>query len=353
MELTFGNTTQYRVLKKIGGGTFGELYLGQNLETGEQVAIKLESVKAAFSLLAHEAQVYRCVGNGLVGIPYASLRWFGVQHGYNALVLDLLGPSLEDLFNLCGRRFSLKTVLLLSEQLLCRVEQLHSRGFLHRDIKPENFLVGLRGGESQVVHMIDFGLSKRYRDPLTQEHIGYVEKKTLTGTARYASLSTHRGIEQSRRDDLASVGYMLVYFMRGSLPWQGLKGETKQHRHEKIRALKESMPVDVLCQGLPTEFHFLLNYANELRFLDKPDYSLIRSRFRELFIRNAFAYDRIFDWTLPIRSHLPSLHHLPFSKSRKPRAAPPILPPIVSTPLPPKNSFSNKLGHIREVWDRK
>lgn len=115
--------------------------------------------------------------------------------------MDLLGPTVEHLFALCGKRLSLKSTLMLADQFIQRIEWIHSKDYIHRDIKPENFLMGI-GNNSHIVHMIDFGLSKKYRDLKTHQHIPYKENKTLTGTARYASINAHLGIEQSRRDDL-------------------------------------------------------------------------------------------------------------------------------------------------------
>jgi len=165
--------------------------------------------------LLYETKLYKIL-NGGAGIP--SVHWFGVEGDYNAMVMDLLGSSLEDLFTFCKRKFSLKTVAMIADQMIQRVEFLHNNHFLHRDIKPDNFLIGVNKKQHQV-NMIDFGLAKRYRDPKTGEHIPYRDNKSLTGTARYASVNTHLGIEQSRRDDLESIGFILVYFLKGSLPW--------------------------------------------------------------------------------------------------------------------------------------
>ncbi|CAA3010857.1 casein kinase I-like [Olea europaea subsp. europaea] len=229
------------------------------------------------------------------GIP--NVRWFGVEGDYNVLVMDLLGPSLEDLFSFCSRKLSLKTVLMLADQMINRVEFVHSKSFLHRDIKPDNFLMGL-GRRANQVYVIDFGLAKKYRDSSTHQHIPYRENKNLTGTARYASMNTHLGIEQSRRDDLESLGYVLIYFLRGSLPWQGLKAGNKKQKYEKISEKKVSTSIEALCRGYPTEFASYFHYCRSLRFDDKPDYAYLKRIFRDLFIREGFQFDYVFDWTI-------------------------------------------------------
>lgn len=213
------------------------------------------------------------------------------------MVLDLLGPSLEDLFNYCGRRFQLKTVLMLADQLLSRLEYVHTKSFIHRDVKPDNFLIGL-GKRQSVIHIIDFGLAKKYRDPRSHQHIPYRENKNLTGTARYASINTHIGIEQSRRDDLESLGYVLMYFIRGSLPWQGLKANTKKQKYERIMDRKMSTSTEQLCKGYATEFRSYFEYCRSLRFEDRPDYAYLKRLFKELFYRKGFQYDNMFDWTV-------------------------------------------------------
>ena len=217
------------------------------------------------------------------------------------MVIDLLGKSLEDLFNDTARRFSLKTVLMLADMLLCRLEICHTKCYIHRDIKPDNFLMG-RGSRRHMVYVIDFGLAKLFRDPRTHRHIPYREGKNLTGTARYASINTHMGIEQSRRDDLESLGYVLMYFLRGSLPWQGLKAYTKKQKYEKILERKISTSTEMLCKGFPPEFRSYFEHVRALRFDDRPDYDYMKRLFRELFFRKGYSYDNIYDWDIPVEA---------------------------------------------------
>ncbi|XP_076933927.1 uncharacterized protein LOC143599982 isoform X3 [Bidens hawaiensis] len=292
MDLVFGG--KFKLGKKIGSGSFGELYLGVNIQTGEEVAVKLESVKTRHPKLHYESKIYRLFQGGS-GIP--NLKWFVVEGEYNIMVIDLLGPSLEGHFNSCNRKLSLKTVLMLADQLLNRVEFMHERGFLHRDLKPDNFLMGL-GRKANQVYAIDFGLAKKYRDLQTHKHIPYRENKNLTGTARYCSINTHLGVEQSRRDDLESLGYILMYFMRGSLPWQGLKAGNKKQKYDRISEKKMFTSIEVLCKSYPSEFVSYFHYCRSLRFEDKPAYSYLKKLFRDLFIREGYQYDYVFDWSL-------------------------------------------------------
>ena len=141
------------------------------------------------------------------------------------------------------------------------------------------------GTGSNVVHVIDFGLAKRYRDPETLVHIMYRENKHLTGTPRYASINNHLGIEQSRRDDLESLGYVFMYFLKGSLPWQGLRANTQRQKYQKIMEKKMATPIDLLCSGFPDEFRIYFEYCRALRFADKPDYSYLRRLFKDLALR--------------------------------------------------------------------
>lgn len=290
MQLLVGG--KFRLGLKIGSGSFGEVYRGTNIKSGEEVAIKMESVKCKHPQLLYEAKVYRTLA-GSVGIP--KVHWSGLEGDYNVMVLDLLGPSLEDVFRSCKRQFSLATVLMLADQMISRIEYLHARNFIHRDIKPDNFTLGL-GKKAGNVYMIDFGLCKKYRDTKTQIHIPYKEGKSMLGTVRYVSINTHLGLEQSRRDDLESIGYVMMYFNRGSLPWQGIKANDKLTKYEKVLAKKISTPPEVLCKSFPSEFVTYFNYCRSLRFEDRPDYSYLRTLLKDLFINSGCQYGADFDW---------------------------------------------------------
>lgn len=283
---------KYVLGKKLGSGSFGDIYLAIHEQTGKEFAVKMESSRCKHPQLLYEAKLLRHLqgGTGIGNVYFAD-----VDGDYNVMVMDLLGPSLEDLFNYCNRKLSLKTVLNLADQMLDRVEYLHSKNFIHRDIKPDNFLVG-SGKKGRTLYMIDFGLAKRYRDPRTHQHIPYKENKNLTGTARYASVNAHLGLEQSRRDDLESVGYVLLYLLVGSLPWQGLKANTKHEKYQRIMDKKMSTSVDTLTRGLPAEFSKYFAYVKALKFDDRPDYTYLRQLFQEISVREGFDQSGPFEW---------------------------------------------------------
>ncbi|KAM8703537.1 hypothetical protein ACLKA7_008199 [Drosophila subpalustris] len=307
---------KYQLLSPIGCGSFGELYRALGLKCGEEVAVKLENCSVKYPQLPREAKIYNILRGG-VGFP--RIRYFGTEGSYNVLVVDLLGPTLEDLLNFCSRNFSLKTTLMLADQILARVEYLHMNCLLHRDIKPENFLMGL-GSQRTRVFMIDFGLAKRYYRPSTRKHITYNERHELIGTARYASVHAHYA-EQGRRDDLESVGYLLLYFLRGRLPWQGINAETRVQKYEKIAESKSTLALNVLCAGIPSEFYVYMKYCRSLHFTEQPDYVFLRQLFQKLFRSHFLLYDYLYDW-VDIKlemAHNRGLKVQPYNKDRSSR----------------------------------
>ena len=238
---------KYRLGRRVGSGSFGDIHIGTSLVSGVDYALKLELDTSSIPQLRFEYRLYRALQD-TPGLP--QFRWFGtsrLRHGnYNVLAMELLGSSLEDLFVRRGRRFTLKTQLLIIEQVLTRIELVHNAGWVHRDLKPDNILMGL-GSKASLIHLIDFGLVKRYKDSVTGEHIAFRDGKNLTGTPRYASINNHLGLECSRRDDLETLGFGFMYFAKGSLPWMGLHGATKEVKYNKILARKREMTNEALC----------------------------------------------------------------------------------------------------------
>lgn len=285
----------YRVGKKIGEGSFGVIFDGTNLLNNHQVAIKFEPRKSDAPQLRDEYRTYKAL-YGCLGIP--NVYYFGQEGLHNILVIDLLGPSLEDLFDWCNRQFSLKTVVMVAKQMISRVQTVHERSLIYRDIKPDNFLIGRPGtSTASLIYMVDFGMSKFYRDPVTRQHIPYRERKSLSGTARYMSINTHLGREQSRRDDLEALGHVFIYFLRkGGLPWQGLKAATNKQKYEKIGEKKQTTPIRELCEGFPKQFEEYLTYVRKLGFEETPDYDYLRDLMTEALRGTGEVEDNEYDW---------------------------------------------------------
>ncbi|KAJ2550063.1 Palmitoylated plasma membrane-bound casein kinase, partial [Coemansia sp. RSA 1933] len=255
-----------------------------------------EMRKSEAPQLRDEFRSYRILA-GEEGIPEAF--YFGQEGLHNVLCIDLLGPSLEDLFDHCRRRFSVKTVAMLAKNMLRRIQTVHEHNLIYRDIKPDNFLMGYPNSKTEnMVFMVDFGMAKQYRDPKTQQHIPYRERKSLSGTARYMSINTHLGREQSRRDDLEALGHVFMYFLRGSLPWQGLKAATNKQKYEKIGERKQQVGVRELCEGFPPEFAIYLSTVRKYAFEEAPDYEYLRGLFDKVLANMRESDDDMYDWRL-------------------------------------------------------
>lgn len=170
---------------------------------------------------------------------------------------------------------------------------IHNCGLIYRDIKPDNFLIGA----NNLIYIVDFGMAKAYLDPRTLQHIPYRERKSLSGTARYMSINTHLGREQSRRDDLEALGHVFFYFLRGSLPWQGLNAASNKEKYEKIGMKKQDISVSELCNGLPDEFAKYLQYARNLKFDATPNYNWLRSLMVNVMSRYGPVDHFKYDWS--------------------------------------------------------
>ena len=279
--------------KLLGKGSFGSIYIGTNKKTGEEVAIKVEQSSDEISQLKIEYKAYKILEGGY-GFP--KVYDFYEDKRKNVLIMEMLGPSLEKLFNQRKKKFSLLTVIMIVEQILYRLEYIHSKNLVHRDIKPDNFLIG-KGNNNKLIYVIDLGLSKKYKENKTGLHIPYRDGKYLTGTARYASINTHLGVEQTRRDDIEALGYMMIYLIKGHLPWQGMVNSNPEKKYDKIKDLKIKIKLEELCQGLPKETIKFIQYARDMRYDDKPNYSYLRGLLRKIAFKNGLKMDyNKFDW---------------------------------------------------------
>ena len=336
---------KYRISRSISG-TWGDIYQGENVNTKQKVIFKMESVRTRHPILEYEYKVTRILMGGIprfdgfenikhitdkkviltvfgyirqefdTFIPpqicfiilhyfhrprkkcpnILNIKYYGREGDFRVMVMDELAKSLEDLFFLCNNKFSLKTVIMIADQMLSTIEFVHESNFVHRDLKPGHFVMGKNG---EKIYLIDYGLAKRYRDPKrNNKHIDYKEGKSLINSrVRYASINNHLGIEQSRRDDLETIGYILVYFYLGKLPWMGLRAATKREKYSKILKKKMSVSIDKLCENMADEFIIYLNYCRGLRFDDKPNYNYLRRLFRDLYFRKGFIVDFRYDFS--------------------------------------------------------
>lgn len=304
---------RYRVIEEIGAGSFGRIYSAEDTKDKKFVAIKVESAKVRHPQLEDEYKVYlRFVDSTNFPQVYDYTR----VGDFNILIFELLGKSIESHFQRVRKPLSLKTVLMLADQMITAVQYLHKKSIIHRDIKPENFMLGT-GNNSNKVYIIDFGLSKEYRSPITLKHYEFSDGYSLIGTARYASINALKGYEQSRRDDMESLGYIWMYLLRGSLPWQGLPAKTVEQKNARILEVKQNTPLEILCQSFPSQFVEYLRDVKSLKFAEEPHYSKYRQMFRELFLRNQFPFDYKYDWQTVVRP--PSTPRKPSTQPTTPR----------------------------------
>ena len=289
---TFFN--KYHCIEKIGKGSFGSIYKAEY--NGEYYALKFEKIEKSQNLLENEAVIM----NYLKGpnVPY--IKFYGSNESYNVLVIQLLGKSLENLFEE-KKIFSLKTVCMLGYQMVSILENVHNKHILHRDIKPDNFVMGINSS-SQYVYLLDFGLAKKYRSSKTLRQIPLINRNRVVGTTRYISINALKGLEHSRRDDLEALGYVLIYFIKGHLPWQGITSKDKVDRYRKLLKKKIEVSPKELCEGLPEEFERYVSYTRNLDYYEDPDYEMLKGLFTSMMNKANYIFDYIYDWTSPEES---------------------------------------------------
>ena len=282
--------------KKIGSGSFGQIYQCLNKKTNEMLACKIESINELKPQLYHESKIMQLMKN-CTGFP--TCYDFILTEQDKILIMDLLGPNLDTIMNKLPnknslKRFSFKTSLMIMIQCLERLKSLHEKGIIHRDIKPENFVIGPKNKE-RIIYLIDFGLSKK----ISKDKIIPTVKadRNIIGTMRYISMNTHQGYEQGKRDDLESLFYIIIYFIKGELPWQNIKTKSKAEKYSKIFEIKKKVTENGdLVEGLPLEMAKILEYILGLNFFEKPNYLLIKNAVEIMLNNFNLSNDLQFDW---------------------------------------------------------
>ena len=281
---------RYKLIKKLGSGSFGSIYSAEY--ENNYYAIKLEEKSKGQNLLENEAYIMSYLHGP--GLPL--VKSYGYSSKHNILVMELMGKSLEDIFEgFVVKKMSVRCVCNIGYQIIEILEYIHNKHVIHRDIKPDNFVIGLNE-KRKYVYILDFGLSKKYRSSRTLKHYQIVKSKNLTGTARYASINALNGLTQSRRDDLEAVGYVLMYFLRGRLPWQGIPVKNKEDRYRKIMEKKIATSAEELCRNFPQEFADYVNYTRRLEYEQDPDYNYLKRLFLDVLYRDGLIIDCFYDW---------------------------------------------------------
>lgn len=278
---------RWKVVRKIGGGGFGEIYEGIDLVTRELVALKLESAKQPKQVLKMEVAVLK----RLQGKEHVC-RFIGCGRNdrFNYVVMQLQGRNLAELRRAQPRgAFSLSTSLRLGLQILKAIESIHEVGFLHRDVKPSNFSMGRVQNTSRRVYMLDFGLARQYTTASGDVRPAR-SAAGFRGTVRYASINAHKNKEMGRHDDLWSLFYMLVEFVNGQLPWRKIKDK------EQVGLMKERYDHRLLLKHLPSDFRSFLEHIQSLQYVDKPDYSMLAGVLERCMKRRGVRDCDPYDW---------------------------------------------------------
>ena len=284
---------KYKLQKLINKSKFSCVYKGINIINKDLFAIKIESRIAMNNLLESEAYILF----NLKGFGIPNLITFGKSGKFNILVEELLGPSFNDFLKLrqIKNGFPIKDICMIALQGLDRLEFIHSKNIIHRDIKPHNFLIGKKN--SKKVYLIDFGFAKKYRSSRTGKFIQFTNLRRLFGSLAFSSINANAGYQQSRRDDLESFGYMLIYLAKKYLPWMELRiKKNKKEEANQIFKLKKGIKLEKVCEGLPEEFINFLKYCRKLEFEQEPNYNYLRNLFTLILIKENQKNDLNFFW---------------------------------------------------------
>lgn len=282
---------RYTITRYISSGSFGNVFEAVHKKTGDVVALKIpikSEERDGLPSILDEARVYKHISNPERGIANMKIV---KSKDTKVIVMDLLGSSLESLLAK-HKKFGMKTIILLAMSMIDIIKHVHSCGYIHRDIKPDNFAVGHT--DVQKLYCIDFGLAKKYIKR-NGSHIDFSDKKRFCGTARYASIAAHQNCEQSRKDDLEAIAYILIYMYKGRLPWQGIKNKEKKERYRLIGERKAKTTPEVLCQDMPKEFVIFLKYVRNLDFDERPHYSALKKMFSNLYKSRSYKNDKL-EW---------------------------------------------------------
>ena len=285
---------KYKLIKKIGKGSYGIIYLCKDIASNEFFAAKLQNKNSYTNSLQNEYQIMKDIN--IDKIPNA--KFYGENNLYNILIMQLLGKPLEDIFEkiLHKQKMPIHSVCNIAIQIIDILEQIHNKNYIHRDIKPSNFLFGNNSFNNNIIYLIDFGLAKKYRESNNAEHYEIKEENKLIGTARFASINAMEGLSQSRRDDLESLGYMLIYFLKGKLPWQNFLIKNKEERYNKIKQTKKEIVINELCSNCPKEIGQYITYVRKLKYEEEPNYNYIKNLFYEILNKTGNKFDYLYDW---------------------------------------------------------
>ena len=293
-DLFIGETlfNKYKLIRKLGQGSFGSIYEAQSNYSNKLYAVKIEDMKQEQFILEEESAILSYLN--IPQIP--KIKSFGYSGSFIILVMELLGKSLDKIFNeLPSKKMSIRCVCNIAYQLLYIFELMHNNNIIHRDIKPANIAIG-REEKSKYIYLLDFGLSKKYRSSKTKKHFPFTQGKKLIGNARYSSINALNGNTQSRRDDLESLGYLLLYLLLGRLPWQGYISHSKEDKYYKIKQIKNQTTPEELCEGLPPQFEEYIKYTRNLEYEQDPDYNYLRNLFLSVLKKYNWEFDYYYDW---------------------------------------------------------